>query len=272
MRLSAIFGITLALALLVASLGYWGYQFSGLSGSPSNDGGNLLRKVNEEVRVQFVFLHVKEKTLDLLYLVSYDPISGRLSAIHLPTQGKVMSPAYGEILSFRELFKRFSNDEFRRELETVLNIDISFWLKSVEGDLRHLVDSVGGLTIEFPVRAASDSASSKTNARWLDGPQVKNFVHRADGFATRRSFWDYEIASTRGEPCSGIRGPSRRPGSCSRVTCRVRTGKRYFISLPVSTQKRSNFPVPSVWFKQINGPAQLIPSHSKTCYRSPLSE
>jgi anionic cell wall polymer biosynthesis LytR-Cps2A-Psr (LCP) family protein len=179
MRLSTLVGVTIALTLIVMSLGYWGYSLYGLTGANNPDKGQLLQSVNDEHRIQFIFMHEQDDSLDLLYLISYGSISGRLAAINLPVQGQIMSPSYGEILTFKELYKRFSHDGFRKEIQSAMDLNIPFWLKSNGKDLQQFVDSIGGLTIEFPVRATKDSDSSRTRIRWLDGPQVQDYVNTA---------------------------------------------------------------------------------------------
>jgi hypothetical protein len=124
-------------------------------------------------------MHAPEDELELTYLMSYDSLSGRLAAVYLPPNIKIMSPSYGEILSLRELYDQFEEEEVRKELGYFLDLDIPFWIRTSGSDVRDLIDSMGGIQLEFPVRADRDSDSSRTEERWLDGPQTQTYVREA---------------------------------------------------------------------------------------------
>lgn len=179
MRLSFLVGLSLTVLLVLGSGVYWGYQTLDLVSTADDEPGELLQRVNDEERVQFLLLHAPDDTLRSSYLASYDSISGRMSAIYLSPDFRIMSPSYGEVMSLRELHDQFSPDETRRELEAALELDIPFWVKSSDNNIRRLVDAMGGLEIEFPVRAAEDSDSSRTEQRWLDGDQSQSYVKEA---------------------------------------------------------------------------------------------
>lgn len=179
MRLSFFVGLSLTVLLVLGSGLYWGYQALDLGSPAEEEPGQLLQRVNDEERVQFLLLHAPDDSLRTAYLASYDSISGRMSAIYLSPDFRIMSPSYGEVMSLRELHDQFSPDETRRELESALELEIPFWVKSSDNDVRRLVDAMGGLEVEFPVRASRDSDSSRTQQRWLDGHQSQNYVKEA---------------------------------------------------------------------------------------------
>jgi hypothetical protein len=178
-RVSFWIGITLTVLLVLASGVYWGYQTYEQSRDDQNPKGKLVQKINDEERIQLLLMHAPDDTLELTYLVSYDSLSGRLAAIYLPPEIKTMSPSYGKVLSLRELYDQFDEEEIRKELEYFLNLNIPFWIRTSGNDVRDLIDTMGGIQLEFPVRAEEDSDSSRTEERWLDGPQAQSYVREA---------------------------------------------------------------------------------------------
>ncbi len=90
-----------------------------------------------------------------------------------------MSPSYGEVFSLRKLYDQFDEEEIRKELEHFLDLDIPFWIRTSGNDVRNFIDTLGGIQLEFPVRAEEDSDSSRTKERWFDGPQTQSYVQNA---------------------------------------------------------------------------------------------
>ncbi|MFB6345167.1 MAG: LCP family protein [bacterium] len=182
MRLTTAVALTLIALLVLSSLGLYLYQQAEpMLSSPDTPTSELLQRVNDRERIQFLFTHEKNNELKLVYLISYESISGRFAAIYLPPETKILSPNWGGLFSLRKLHRRFDDPvELKRELEASLDLNVPYWIETNQGDLRKIVDFLGGVEINFPnqPRTGAD-ASSQSNRRWMDGVQVQNYANSA---------------------------------------------------------------------------------------------
>lgn len=179
MRPSVLTSLSLALLLVLSSVLFWGLESYQSSDDQTSSSEKLIQKINEKKRIQFILFHAPEDTLELVYLASYDALSGRMSLVYIPSSLKIMSPSYGGNFSLKELFQRFSPSQTRKELQSSLQLDIPYWIKTDNNDLKKLIDMTGGIQIKFPVSQKSDTATPKSQTRWMDGPQATRYVSQA---------------------------------------------------------------------------------------------
>lgn len=158
------------------------YQEAGSVFQSARETSELLQRINDRERIQFLLVDTKDGNLSMAYLASYESISGRFSAIYLPPETQILSPSYGEVLSLNQLYRRFDRSpvELKKELTSALQLDIPYWIHTKDDSLRTLVDHLGGIEIKFPGQSARNSTQSSTEAlRWMDGVQVQNYVQNA---------------------------------------------------------------------------------------------
>lgn len=182
MRITTVVTLAIIGILVLSSLGLYTYQQAGSAFTSPDDSSKLLQRINDRERIQFLIIHTADDALSMTYLVSYESISGRFSAIYLPPETKVLSPNYGRAVSLKQLHQRFEGnpDEFRKELASALDLKIPYWIRTNEETLPKLVDHLGGIEIDFPTQSVSgDTDVSPTQARWMDGVQTQQYVRNA---------------------------------------------------------------------------------------------
>lgn len=179
MRLSTVIALVLAVLLIFSSLAYWGYQTYENSQVSEENTGTLMKEVNDEQRIQLLLMHTSKSNLELVYLFSYDSISGRFAAIYLPPELRIMSPAYGEAMTLSELYEQFSASELTKELSSALQLDVPYWIRSKDEDLSSFIDMLGGISITFPNSGSGASNSKNNRVQWMDGVQIQQYVQNA---------------------------------------------------------------------------------------------
>lgn len=182
MRLTTTVTLAIVGLLILSSLGLYMYQQAESALTSPDQKSKLLQRINDRERIQFLLIHSRDRKLSLAYLISYESISGRFSAIYLPPETKILSPSYGEVFTLRKLYSSFNRNprELKRELASALQLNIPYWIHTRKGTLKKLVDHLGGIQIKFP--GQSGDASGRTSNRtihWMDGVQIQDYVTNA---------------------------------------------------------------------------------------------
>lgn len=169
------------MALLLAGSVYFAFHPEPSVSLPFGDTNRIQGHINGENRVQWLILGSRGGNLHAVYLLSYEPLSNRFSAVYIDPANRIMSPTRGRLISLKQLRETTSVTTLRRDLSTVLKVTIPFWIESTYRHLPRIVDYFGGTLLPVANRFQARRTSVRTgeNLRWIDGDMARDYLVRA---------------------------------------------------------------------------------------------
>ncbi len=178
MRLTNFIVLGLVLIFITASLVF--YVMSEKTEKTAGEAVKLSELIANQHRVQGLVFHETQNNLNLIYLVSYEPITERMSWIYFSPETTLLSPTFARTLSLRELYDKLPPQDFTHELEDILDLDMTYWIIAQDDILSTLIDLLGGIKIQTGQSPAQNSVEDKdSQGRWLDGEMALQFVTEA---------------------------------------------------------------------------------------------
>ncbi len=132
----------------------------------------VLQQLAEEQRVTGSVIHRNNGRLAHLYLVGYEPMTEKFSAIYLHHENKIFSSIYAEEISLGELYNTLDLETFLEEIAQFFEIELHFWLHSSPRALSRFVDTLGGVSLSDPLHGEFSG-----DERWLDGEMLLEFLN-----------------------------------------------------------------------------------------------
>ncbi len=167
--------------LLGVGAGLTYFITAGPAADASGQAARLDDLIDEEKRVQWVVIHGEPGAVENVYLLSYEPLSNRFSAVYLDGDNRIVSSGLGGMHRLSEVANQLSPDEVRRDLAGALEIDLPFWIRTRPEDLSYLVDVMGGVRLELlsPPEGDSPAREPRRTERWVDGSMAHDYASTA---------------------------------------------------------------------------------------------
>ena len=142
---------------------------------------------------------VNENMTDTIIYVKYDVETGKIGMMSIPRDTSIVTnPTMSSVYKINYMYSNNGINSLVSKVEELLDVDIDYYLVFDATMLKEMVDTIGGIEIDVPIRMKYDDGSQNLHIDIQPGKQVLN-GEQAEGFVRFRHNNDMTVGYPMGD-------------------------------------------------------------------------